>query len=855
MVPGQISYQGYLVDAADSSAVTGTEAMTFRLFDSETAGSELWSEVHSAVEIVNGLFYVMLGSVTPFPVGLFDGSTIWLQMEVGSDVFAPRKPLASVPYSYRANSAEMLLDYTLTDLDDRWVNEGQANSITDDMITGTVWTAGNDGASSGLDADMVDGQHGADFISMGDLDHLDASDGDPANAVYIDDAGQVGIGKTAPGFALDVNGQVNANAYYGDGSNLTGIGGTTDNDWTVSGSDLYSSVSGNVGIGTASPAHKLHVEGDVSANLYEIAGNTVLSTPGTDNVFLGVDAGELNTGSFGSFVGSRAGQNNQSDLNTFIGAEAGRANTTGAANTFLGAAAGQENTEGSGNTFLGWQAGQFNTTSIGNVFLGSYAGWSHQAGDGNTFLGTEAGLGGNTGEHNVCVGYQAGAANQSDMNTLVGAEAGLSNTIGTANTFLGAAAGRENTEGGGNTFLGWRAGQFNTTSLGNVFLGSYAGWSHQAGDGNTFLGTEAGLGGNTGEHNVSVGYQAGAANQSDMNTFVGAQAGLSNTAGTANTFLGAAAGQENTEGVGNTFLGWRAGQFNTTSVGNAFLGSYTGWSHETGDGNTFLGTEAGLSNNNGVGNVFVGYQSGYHETGSNRLYIANASDTSAVLVFGNFSTGSVGLGTLSPAEKLHLNKSSGSLGIRISSDVSSYQYINFGAANGYGIGCDDTDKFFINREQPLGTGFLRAVTIQSDGNVGVGTKTPGYKLDVAGQAHATSFPTSSDRRLKRNIQPLHDVLKKLERINGVSFEWNQLYDSFGRSTGRREIGVIAQEIGAEFPELVSTWGDDDYQAVDYGRLTGVLIEAIKELNEGLEELQEENRYLRQRIESLEEVTQ
>jgi hypothetical protein len=167
------------------------------------------------------------------------------------------------------------------------------------------------------------------------------------------------------------------------------------------------------------------------------------------------------------------------------------------------------------------------------------------------------------------------------------------------------------------------------------------------------------------------------------------------------------------------------------------------------------------------------------------------------------------------------------------------------------MGCDDADKFFINREQPLGVGVLRAVTIQSNGNVGVGTKSPEYRLDVAGQAHATSFPTSSDRRLKENIEPLQDVLEKLENIHGVSFEWNRLYESFGRSTGRREIGVIAQEVEAEFPELVSTWGDEEYRAVDYGRLTGVLLEAIKKLHEGFEEVKAENRTLRRRIESLE----
>jgi hypothetical protein len=294
VVPGQLNYQGYLSNAADSAAVTATLEMTFRLFDSETKGAELWSETHPAVDVAEGLFDVQLGSVTPFGPGLFDGTVMWLQTEVGAEVLAPRKPLVSVAYSHRANSAERLLDFTLPNLDDRWVNEDQANSVTSAMITddeivdadvapgaaidpakiaGTAWTAANDGAGSGLDADLLDGQHAAAFIGMDDLDHLDAADGDPADAVYVDDAGMVGIGTTSPTTELDVDGAVNATTYYGDGSNLTGIAGAPDGDWTVAGSDMYSGPSGNVGIGTSTPSGKLHVVGS-SGNYSIIAGST-----------------------------------------------------------------------------------------------------------------------------------------------------------------------------------------------------------------------------------------------------------------------------------------------------------------------------------------------------------------------------------------------------------------------------------------------------------------------------------------------------------------------------------------------------------------------------------------------------
>ena len=138
------------------------------------------------------------------------------------------------------------------------------------------------------------------------------------------------------------------------------------------------------------------------------------------------------------------------------------------------------------------------------------------------------------------------------------------------------------------------------------------------------------------------------------------------------------------------------------------------------------------------------------------------------------------------------------------------------------------------------------MVISSPGDVGIGAMDyPAYKLDVAGEAHATSFPTSSDTRFKTNVTQLTDVLEKLEKIRGVSFDWNELYESLGRSSGHREIGVIAQEVEAVFPELVTTWGDEKYRAVDYGRLSAVLIEAIKELKS-------ENDALKQRIESLED---
>jgi hypothetical protein len=188
--------------------------------------------------------------------------------------------------------------------------------------------------------------------------------------------------------------------------------------------------------------------------------------------------------------------------------------------------------------------------------------------------------------------------------------------------------------GTSNTLVGVNAGPATTTGRDNAFLGTAAGLYNTTGGSNTFLGSNAGL------YNTTGG----------DNTFSGFQAGYSNTTGNYNTFSGIYAGHSNTTGGSNTFSGYYAGYSNTTGQANIFLGEVAGYQNTTGNYNTCLGSYAGHDNATGSGNVFLGYKAGYNETGSNKLYIAN-SDVNK-LIYGDFSAGTVGIGTTSPAAKL-----------------------------------------------------------------------------------------------------------------------------------------------------------------------------------------------------------
>jgi hypothetical protein len=106
--------------------------------------------------------------------------------------------------------------------------------------------------------------------------------------------------------------------------------------------------------------------------------------------------------------------------------------------------------------------------------------------------------------------------------------------------------------------------------------------------------------------------------------------------------------------------------------------------------------------------------------------------------------------------------------------------------------------------------------------------------------------TSSDERLKKNIEPITGATEIIKNLTGVYFDWKDNED-FQSGDEARQIGLIAQDVEPHLPEAVTLNGNKDYKTVKYSEMVSVLIEAIKEQQQQIDNLKSEIEDLKGRL--------
>ncbi len=111
----------------------------------------------------------------------------------------------------------------------------------------------------------------------------------------------------------------------------------------------------------------------------------------------------------------------------------------------------------------------------------------------------------------------------------------------------------------------------------------------------------------------------------------------------------------------------------------------------------------------------------------------------------------------------------------------------------------------------------------------------GYAGYFVGDVYTTGSYQPSDARFKKNISPINNALSTVQSLRGVKFEWDREKYPDNNFRSGNQYGLIAQEVEEILPELVRD-DQDGYKAVDYQKVTAVLVEAIKEQQKEIEAL-------------------
>ena len=209
-----------------------------------------------------------------------------------------------------------------------------------------------------------------------------------------------------------------------------------------------------------------------------------------------------------------------------------------------------------------------------------------------------------------------------------------------------------------------------------------------------------------------------------------------------------------------------------------------------------------------------------------------------------FKDKKLGIGTLNPQNTLEV-KTSGT------TETASIALMNLNGGRWFfnappALPMSDVSSSLFIWQAPAsgetGLGACRFI-INKLGRIGIGTTSPLSELHVNGGIYASSIQGPSDKRFKKNIEPLQNSLEKIIALSGYTYEWRKEEFPDKNFKSGKDIGLIAQEVEKIYPEVVFTANDEmKSKSIDYAKLVPALIESIKELQAEIEALKSQLPY-------------
>ncbi len=231
----------------------------------------------------------------------------------------------------------------------------------------------------------------------------------------------------------------------------------------------------------------------------------------------------------------------------------------------------------------------------------------------------------------------------------------------------------------------------------------------------------------------------------------------------------------------------------------------------------------------------------FHEDGNSngQLFLSDASGQTSVSISAvgssTFNGGKFGIGTTPQAQFAVRNSQVGQGVAQFLNTAGSHLASVYEDGNGNG-------QVFVANNSGQTNVIISAVGTSTFNGGAVGIAATGTMPSIltvgqgAGNPISDGWSVYSSRRWKENVLTIDSALDKIRGLRGVKYD--------RKVDGKHDIGLIAEEVGQVIPEIVQYEENGvDAQSVDYARLVAVLIEAVKEQQTDIEDLQREVRML------------